>query len=311
MRHWFCLLALLAGQSVAAAPLKLEGELYARDSAALMPPSIDRVWQLNIAQLTPDGTPVRQGDVVVQFEGGDVQKRLMETSSALAEKQSQLDKLQLELAEREKTERLATEQARAARDKAQRKASQPEDLLRRVDYQKLVAEREHAERSFELAERRERLAAEARRQELRLLESERQQLQQQVEKLQQAVVALQVRSPRDGVMQHLSDFQGNKFDVGSQVWRGIAVAQVPDPASLAVRATVAEHLSSRIAVGAPARVVVEGSGTALSGRVAELGRVIRSKSKLQPVPVLDLLIELDDVPARLKPGQAVRVELDA
>lgn len=305
----YCLLFAAIGAH--AAPLKLEGEVYARDSAALAPPSIPQIWQLNITRMSPDAQPVKQGEVVLEFDGGEVQKRLVEKTSALAEKQRQHEQLVLALAERERSERVLTEQARADRDKAQRKASQPEDLLRRVDYRKLVAEREHAERAFALAQRREQAAAEARRQELRLVESERRQLQAEVDTLQLAITRLQVKAPRDGVMQHLSDWQGNKYDVGSQAWIGVSVAQVPDLGSLAVRATIAEHQIGRVAAGMPVRVVLEGSGTTVAGRIGSLGRIVRSKSRLQPVPVLDVNIELDSIPPRLKPGQAVRVEVDA
>jgi hypothetical protein len=66
----------------------------------------------------------------------------------------------------------------------------------------------------------------------------------------------------------------------------------------------------RVAVGAQARIVSEGGARrAMSGKVASIGRAVRSKSQLQPIPVLDVEIQLDDAGARLKPGQAVRVEL--
>ena len=56
-------------------------------------------------------------------------------------------------------------------------------------------------------------------------------------------------------------------------------------------------------------MVTEGSGIVLEGHVQEVGRVVRSKSRVQPVPVVELLVELDRPDARLKPGQSVRVEL--
>jgi HlyD family secretion protein len=302
------LLAAAASVAVADA-VRLEGELFARDTAALMPPTVEGMWHLNISRITADGAPVRAGEPVLSFDGTELQKRLMEKQSALAEKQSQRDKLVLELAERERTERLATEELRAGRDKAQRKASQPEDLLRGVDYRKLVAEREHAERALVLAERRERLAAEQRRQERRLVDAELQQLEAEVAMLQGAIGQLTLLAPRDGIMLHRSDWQGNKYDVGSQVWRGQAVGEVPDMNSLAVRAVLPEHDYTRVVEGMPARVVVEGSGVTLAGRVAEIGRVVRSRSRNQPVPVLDVLVLFDGPTDRLKPGQAVRVEV--
>jgi HlyD family secretion protein len=308
--RWLLLALMASGVVDAATPLKLDGEVVARDSAAIMPPAIDNLWQLNITQLTPDGRPVKQGDVVVSFDGGETQKQLLEKRSALKEKQTQLDKLRLDLVERERTERLATEEQRAKLEKAQRKATQPVDLLRRVDYQKLVIEREQMQAQMRLVERREVAAAQQRRHELRLLQSEIDQLDADVKQLQEALVALNVTAPRDGVMLHKSSWNGEKFDVGTQVWRGQSVAEIPDLASLEVLAQLPERDLTRLASGARARVSVEGgAGRALDATVLEIGRVVRSKSRVQPVPVIDVRLALEGELKGLKPGQPVRVEI--
>lgn len=310
MTRWPLLALMASGVVHAAAPLKLDGEVVARDSAAIMPPAIDNLWQLNITQLTPDGRPVKQGDVVVSFDGGETQKQLLEKRSALKEKQTQLDKLRLDLVERERTERLATEEQRAKLEKAQRKATQPADLLRRVDYQKLVIEREQMQAQMRLVERREVAAAQQRRHELRLLQSEIDQIDADVKQLQEALVALNVTAPRDGVMLHKSSWNGEKFDVGTQVWRGQSVAEIPDLASLEVLAQLPERDLTRLASGARARVSVEGgAGRALDATVLEIGRVVRSKSRVQPVPVIDVRLALEGELKGLKPGQPVRVEI--
>jgi HlyD family secretion protein len=303
-------LALASAATAAPPPLTLDGEIVARRSAAILPPAIDDLWQLNITELVADGRPVEAGQVVVGFDGGELQKNLLEKQSALKEKQTQRERLRLDLAERERNERLATEQQRATLEKAQRKATQPAELLKRVDYQKLVIEREQAQAQMRLVERREVLAAEQRRQELRLLEAEIAQLQADVTQFTASLAALKVTAPRAGVMLHKSNWQGEKFDVGSQVWRGQAVAEIPDPASLAVRAQLPERELLRLAPGMRARVSVEGgAGRALGATVEEIGRVVRSKSRVQPVPVIDVLLALEGDFSGLKPGQPVRVEL--
>lgn len=303
-------LALLLPLVAAAGTLEIDGEVYARRTAALTPPVVDRQWNFNITQLAPDGTPVEKGQVVVAFDSSEVMKQLTEKQSLLKEKQSQLDKLLLELAERGRNERLATAEARAGREKARRKTEQPAELIAGVQYQRLLVERRRDERKADLAVRRERMAAAQRVQEERLLRSELAQLQGDVARLQSAMAALEVKAPRAGLMMHRSNWQGEKYDVGSQVWRGQTIAEIPDVATLAVRAQLPERDLQRVAVGAPARIVIEGSaGSAMTGKVASIGRAVRSKSQVQPIPVLDVEIRLDDASARLKPGQAVRVEL--
>lgn len=305
-------MALATATPAAAETLRIDGEVYARESAALLPPAIDTMWQYNITQLAPDGSPVEKGQVVLAFDGNQLMQQLTAKHSQLAEKQRELERLLLDLAQRERTERLATAEAEATLEKAERKTSQPASVLPGIEYRKLVVARDQAERKLALARERERLAIVQRREERRLLESEVAELQADVAEMQGWIASLQVVAPRSGLMMHESSWGGEKYDVGSQVWRGQAVAKIPDTATLAVRAELPERDLHRVAVGMPVRVVVEGgAGVAVRGKVASIGRAVRSKSRVQPVPIVDLEIALDDPAAPLKPGQAVRVELEA
>ena len=299
----------LASLPAFAATLQIDGEVYARKSVALMPPAIDGMWQYNITQLAPDGAPVEQGQVVVAFDGNQLMQRLTTKTSQLAEKQTALERLLLDLAERGRTSALMTAEAEAAVEKARRKTEQPQALIPGIEYRKLMVAREQAERKLELAREREALAAVQHREERRLLESEVAQLKAEVAELQQWIASLNIVAPRDGLMMHKS-WNGEKFDVGSQVWRGQSVAEIPDTTTLAVRAELPERDLRSVEVGAPVRVVVEGgAGLAVRGEVTAIGRAVRSKSRVQPIPILDLEIALADPAAPLKPGQAVRVEL--
>ena len=313
MRRWVGA-CIVCGVAYAGVPsngmLKIDGEVYAQRTASLMPPAVDDLWQFNITQLAADGSQVKKRDVVLAFDGSELTKRLIEKQSLLKEKQSQLEKLQLELAERERNERLGTAEAISGREKAQRKTTQPEEIIGGIPYRKLMVARQQAERHAALAVLRERLAAEQRTQEKRLLASEVAQLQREVQELQASLLAMNVAAPRAGLMVHKSSWQGEKFDVGSQVWKGVSVAEIPDTATLAVRAQLPERDLTRVRVGASARIVVEGgAGSATRGRVASIGRTVRSKSRVQPIPVVDVDIRLDAARARLKPGQPVRVEI--
>lgn len=305
-----CAVLCLCAPSAFAATLRIDGEIYAQRSASLMPPAVDDMWQFNITQLAADGSQVKQGEVVLAFDGSELMKRLAEKQSLLKEKQSQLDKLLLELAERERNERLATAEARSGSEKAERKATQPAEIIGGIPYRKLVVARQQAERRAALAREREVLAAEQRTQERRVLVSEVAQLQRGVRELQASLAAMNVVAPRSGLMMHKSNWQGEKFDVGSQVWKGMSVAEIPDTATLAVRAQLPERDLTRVRIGAPARIVIEGgAGSALKGRVASIGSTVRSKSRVQPIPVVDLEVSLDDPRARIRPGQPVRVEV--
>ena len=303
------LVALASAGTAGAETLRIDGEVYARDSVQIMPPMVEGMWQFNITQLAPDGAPLDKGAVAVAFDASAVMKSLAEKNSKLQEKQRERDRLQLELAERERSSHLDTEKARAELEKARRKTEQPQELIAGIEYRKLVVARTQAERKLALAEALERANAEQRTQELRLVRSEIEQLTADVARLTKARSDLSIPAPRAGIFMHRSSWNGDKFDVGSQVWRGQTIAEIPDPATVAVRGELPERDYLRVRAGMAARVRVEGGGGVFPGKVVAVGRTVRSKSQAQPVPVLDVEIRLDDPEAPLKPGQAVRVEL--
>lgn len=291
--------------------IEADGELVALDSAILSPPPIQGMWQFSITRLAPDGTTVKKDEVVVQFDGNQQQQKLMQKKAELAEKKTQQEQLRLELAEREKNEQVTLAQQRSDLDKAERKATQPEELLAGVAYRKLVIERDQARERERLSVQRSEAAAEQRHQEWKLISFEVEQLEGEVAELQASMLALSVKAPRDGVMMHLSNWQGEKYDVGSQVWVGQSVAEIPNPDSLVVEAQVEERDIARLKLGAKVQLHVEGSaGRVINGRLERIGQVVRSKSRTQPIPVIDVQIRLNGEATALKPGQPVRVQIE-
>ncbi|MET0289529.1 MAG: HlyD family efflux transporter periplasmic adaptor subunit [Pseudoxanthomonas sp.] len=307
---WACLLCACVG-AAQAATVTLDGEVYSRSSAQLLPPPVDDLFQFTITQLAPDGSLVKHGQVVVAFDASELTKNLAEKTSKLQEKQRELDKLTLDQASRTRTEHLATEQARAELDKAQRKTAQPQELIAGIEYRKLVNARTLAERAFKLAQQTETAQAAARTAERSLLNAETRQLQDDVDRLTTGLAAMNLTAPRDGLILHKSGFDGQKFDVSSQVWKGQSVAEIPDLNALAVRAQLPERDFRQVRAGQGAHVRLEGSGAVFPAKIVSIGRAVRSKSSVQPIPVLDVEINLDKADPRLKPGMSVRVEVDA
>lgn len=293
-------------------PLQAEGEIFAQRSLAISPPAVEGLWQLTVTQMAGDGETVKKGAMLVVFDSSEVMKNLTAKRSELTEKRRKQEQLKLDLADRASEAELATAQAQADFEKAQRKASQPKEFIARVDYQKLVIARIKAGRKLQLTRERGRVAAEARQAEQHMADADVDQLQREVGKLQASLSALTVTAPRDGIVLHQSSWNGDKIDTGSQIWRGQSVAQMPELSSLAVRAALPERDLTRVHTGQRVRVVIAGGGDrSLGGRIVEIGGNVHSKSRVDAVPVVDLVVQLDDSKLALKPGQSVRVEMPA
>lgn len=293
-------------------PLMIDGEVFAQQSLAISPPAVDGMWQMTVTQMASDGALVKKGGTLVVFDGNEVSKNLVTKQGQLAEKQRTQEQLRLDLADRAREAELATAQAQAEMEKARRKANQPKDYIARVAYQKLVIARTKAEQRLVLTMQREQSARDERVAEQHMADADVTQLQDDVGKLQQSVASLTVVAPRDGIVVHQDDWKGGKIDAGSQIWLGQAVAQMPDLSTLAVRASLPERQLCLVHTGQEVRVLIAGGGArSLGGRIVEIGGNVHSKSRVEAVPVIDVVVKLDPSDVRIKPGQAVRVAIHA
>ncbi|MYM87418.1 HlyD family efflux transporter periplasmic adaptor subunit [Rugamonas sp. FT82W] len=297
--------------AVATEPPAIEGEIASRQALPVSPPSIPYVWQYKLASIAPEGSLVNAGQPIAQFESGEVTTQLMQQQGQLREKQRALEKLQLDQAEADRASELAVAEAQSNAEKAERKASQPKELIRRVDYDKLVIERTEKTALARLTVEQRAVQIRARRAELTGLQAEVADLQQQVAALTKGQAAMTVLAPRKGLVMYRTTFSGEKVTVGSQVWMGLSVATLADPDQLYVNATIPEAQASNVRIGQQARVTVPGTNQALSAHVVALGRAFHGKSTAQSTIVRDLELQFDGAPAGLKPGAAVQAVLVA
>jgi len=296
-------------KTAAAGALTIEGEIASRRQMPVAPPTIPYIWQYKLAFLAPEGMLVQPGQPIAVFESTEVTTRLISLQSTLKERERSLDKLQLEQLDADRTGVLAQAEAQSNAEKAARKASQPKELIRRVDYDKLVIERAEKARLAQLIQTQYEAQRRARQAERAGLQSDVAQLQAQIADLVKGQAALTVLAPRRGLVLHRISFNGSKFAIGSQVWMGLSVATLADPDQLGIDAKVPEAQVAGVQVGQTARVTVSGSRQALTARVTRLGRAFHSKSAAQAIVVRDVELEFDAPPKDLKPGAAVQVEL--
>lgn len=290
--------------------ITLEGDVLSRQSYAIAPPSIQQVWEYNLVMLAAEGKQVKEGEPVAIFEANEVGTRLDTHRSSLKEKQRAMDKLKLDQAEALRAADLAVSEAKSNAEKAERKASLPRELVKRIDYDKLVVERELFGQLAQLAVRQREAQKRAKEQEMLGMKTEVAQLQRNIAVLEKGVKGLTVTAPRLGTVVHMSNFSGEKFAVGSRVFMSIAVANLADPDKLYVAAKVPEAQVGLIKLGQMAKVTVPGANTIVNAKITAMGPVFHGKSSNQPIVVRDIEMEFESLPKGVKPGTAVQVQLE-
>lgn len=289
--------------------ITLSGELEASRGELLTVPPMPS-WQTSIKWIVEDGATVKAGDPVAELDNtvltADLDSKRQSEMQAAQELQQRENEWAAELEQKS----LDVEKKKSDLDKARIEASIPSDLeSARVHEQKQTALRravvEH-EKALDV-ERSTRTAVEAQRRNLVLtIEKSR----RDIAIAERAIEELVLRAPRDGIVvvrDHPWE-SGRKLQAGDPVWVGFPVAMLPDPASLRVKAALADVDDGKIAAGMPVTVTLDGYPNVEYGaRIASVSAVAQESRRASLRRQFDVVIALDRLdPERMRPGLSAK-----
>jgi len=239
--------------------VRCRGELRARRSVQVPAPT--DVPELRIVWLAPPSSAVNEGDVVARFDLSSAQQKLKEHEAALNQAQAALEQ--------------ATAEARitAEKDKRDLAAAKYEVERARLEVSKQevvsVLQAEEAKIDLGLAEEKLRVMEatvafneSSSRSKVASAERARDQAREEVDVVSRRLTQMELKAPGSGIIIYMPNYsQGwvnaKPFKVGDQVWPGVAVAEIPDLATLEMEGKVEEIDRGRISVNDGVRIRVD------------------------------------------------------
>jgi HlyD family secretion protein len=282
----------------------LTGELRAAASADLTAPRTD-AWELPIRWMVEDGTAVKQGERVLEFDNSAFTSQIAQKTLAVLQAQTDLrsarDVGALAIADKEADLR----QKQALRDKA--------DLLAGRTAQERQLELMRAEAAVaaarsELAAQREATALD---QKVKQIELDK--VVRSIEDSDRAMRELVLTAPHDGVvMVGEHPWEERPFRIGDVVQPGWRVASFPDTSrGLEVSAELSDVEDGRVAIGDAGSCTLDAYPEhPLPCKVSELTPVARSSARKSLRRAFDVTLALDPAEGvQVRPGMSVKIEL--
>lgn len=290
--------------------IETSGIVVSKDTTHISPPP-SFFWNLTIGEILEEGKRVKPGDTLVRFEATREDERLMELTQQLRVSQGELASLAEKHNQEIETEKLDLAQAKSDADKARRKATQPADLIPNVEYQKLVKQRELADRRVAQLIRRAEVSAKVR-------ESRKRKLELAVKRSTRALASaksdkdrLTVRASRAGIVIIGTSFNGEKFDVGSMTQPNQVILELVDDSKLEVHGDVREEQAAQLGIGQNVRMSVESAGgIEITGTIESIGDTVRRRSRFAPEMIRDFRVSLDRPPEHVKLGESVQMIIE-
>ena len=290
--------------------LQFRGELKAMKSVTIAAPS--DAGSLQILKIVADGTQVKRGDVVVQFDSSKTKQDLAQDQSGLKSSQAEIDEARAQALLTEEQDKTAAMKARYDVEDAKLDASQQEILsqidgaeanLKLADAKQLLQQAEDKLKSDQIIDRA-------------TIEDKTHASSKAGYDAQMAAHALNattLAAPSNGTIRLLSVWHAageGPFKAGEQVWPGAPIAELPDASSLRITARVDETERGRLAVNQPITAQLDAiADRQFTGKIEEISTIATSDfSAGWPIPRnFNLQIALDQTDARLKPGMTVQV----
>ncbi len=288
----------------------VEGTLVSTDSSMLTPPSgARRIFDYKISMMAPEGEEVSAGTPVLEFDTSDLERQLRDRQTRAAQAAKNLEKLDRDLEQKRLQSELRLAEAEARVRRAEMQVDVPEDLSSARELEKARLDLQLANIEVGSVVAQIEAADDAGAAQRSVLEGNRTRAERNVAEIEQTIEQMTVTAPRSGTVIYVTDWQGQKKQVGDTAWRNERIIELPDLNSLIGRGEVDEANAGRVAEGQPFHIRLDAyPDIEHVGTTAEISRAVQRKSfSRNPLKAVRLELHFDETDAqRMRPGMRFR-----
>lgn len=295
--------------------LRLKGMTEAVEKRAIQTPMLagERSGTLTIVKLTPAGTVVKRGDLLVEY---DRQAQLRDFLDRQATNNDLISKVSA--AEQ-------NEDAARAKDQTEMKAAednlgkaeleiQKVEILSRIDTEKAQENLDEAKATLAQLQQTYELKRKAAQASIRILQIQLDRNRETMAHAEANAALLEVHSPLDGVVVLNTIYkQGTMGEVqeGDQVRSGVAFMQVVDPSRMDVQVSVNQEDLLSLRIGQTASVHLDAyPGLVFQGRLENVGPMGRTGDFSNRVRTFSAVFSIVGNDPRLMPDLSASVDVD-
>lgn len=286
--------------------LLLTGELEAVRSIAIKSPQTN-LFQLRIQFMAEEGSIVRKGDPLLDFDNISLAEQVRELESRILDAETQIVSKRNELASALKDLEIELAQREYDHGWAKLEASVDPEVLSRKEYGERQLALTKATEELEETRRRIELTRERGGSELDVLTINRDKLERDMLSAQEGVERLSIKAPADGLVVY-ERRQGTtlRYQEGDSCWPGQGIVRLPDLSEMRVAFSVNEVDAPLLRVGEPVRITLDSfPGRELQGEIVQVPSMAVKRDEGSKVAVFKVLASLNETwVGEMKPGMS-------
>ncbi len=276
------------------------------------PPEFGNYWQFQVVNMAAEGKQVKTGDALITFDAQKVRDDLGRFQNELdqANKELEKTKAQIDLERQELISRLAQAENNFEKLKLKQTNDPNFDVPNKVEEDRLALEQ--ARREVEALKERIEWHKKSSEATYQIIQSKKSRAENKVAQINDGMKNFQSKADRDGVVIYKTKWNGERFQVGENVWSGQTILEIPNLTTIIVEAFVPEVDLGKIKEGQRAEIAIDAfQGKSYSGTVKKIGTLVRPKAWDIQNKIIDVQIELDQLDiATMRPGMSNKTKIE-
>lgn len=285
--------------------LQFRGEVKALKSVTISAPA--DAGDLQIIKVASEGTAVKPGDVVVEFDKTKTEQDLAQYRSTLKSAEAEIEQARAQGRLAEEEDKTTMLKARYDVEAAKLEASKQE-IVSRIEGEEAKLKLADAEQKLREAETKQKSDLTLNKATVESKVEASRKARYDADRAERALARMSVRAPAAGtisLLQHWAGSQMTQYRPGDHAWPGAAIAELPDANTLRISARVDETERGRLAPNQPVTVQLNAiPDRQFTGHVDQIGAIAALDfSSGWPITrnfILEIVLDQSD--PRFKPG---------
>lgn len=281
------------------------GEVKALKSVTISAPA--DAGDLRIVKLCPDGTAVKPGDLVVEFDKTKTEQDLAQYRSSLKSAEAEIEQARAQARLSAEEDKTAVLKAGYEVEKAKLDAGKQE-IVSRIEGEEAKLKVADAEQNLREAETKRKSDKSLHQATIESKEQASKKARYDVDRAERALAQMTLHAPSAGTIslpQHWTGSSMASYRTGDQAWPGAAIAELPDATTLRISARVDETERGRLAAKQPVTVQLNAiPDRQFTGHIEQIGAIASLDFSGGWPFTRNFILEivLDQSDPRLKPG---------
>jgi HlyD family secretion protein len=296
----------LSDKKIISAP----AELVSLQNISISAPSVQRMWQYKIEYIARENTLVKKGDTLLKFDGQSLRTNMVTRRSDLSAAVKEAEQKKLENEAKLEEYNLDLAEAKKNMDIAKRKVEITDVSRSDIERQKQRAEfgittELNKQAVQRVAQHKISMKINEKVQQAKISKA-----QSEVDELAISMKRLQIKAPKEGMVVLIPNGDDEKPAVGDTVFRGSRLMSLPALDKIAVKVEFDESFTADIVLGGDVRITLDAfPERPFTGKITELGKSYRSKSRNNQKKVFDAWVTLNELELDImRPGMKATVD---